>query len=69
VALLARNIQKASVPGMEAQIAAMTAAKDQMADLTDKMTQMNAAVPSAFETAKDNYLVQIDSKRIISGYT
>ena len=53
--------KKASVPGMEAQIAAMTAAKDQMADLTDKMTQMNAAVPSAFETAKDNYLVQIDT--------
>jgi len=53
--------EKDSIPGMDAQIAAMTAAKDQMADLTDKMTQMNAAVPGAFETAKDNYLAQIDT--------
>lgn len=53
--------KNASVPGADAQIAAMTAAKDKMTDLTDKMTQMNAAVPGAFETAKDNYLTQIDT--------
>lgn len=53
--------KKASVPGMDAQIAGMTAAKDQMADLTDKMTQMKDAVPGAFETAKDDYLAQIDT--------
>ncbi len=53
--------KKASVPGMDAQIAGMTAAKDQMTDLTDKMTQMKDAVPGAFETAKDDYLAQIDT--------
>lgn len=53
--------KKASNPGVSAQLAAMTAAKDKMVDLSDKMTQMNAAVPGAFETAKNNYLDQIDT--------
>lgn len=55
--------KQASNPGMEAQLAAMTAAKEKMETLTDQMTQMSAAVPDAFETAKDNYLTQIDSLR------
>ncbi len=53
--------KRAAIPGVGAQLAAMTAAKDQMTDLIDKMTQMNDAVPNAFETAKNNYLAQIDT--------
>ncbi len=53
--------KKASVPGVSAQLAAMKAAKEKMTDLTDKMTQMKDAVPGAFETAKNNYLGQIDT--------
>ncbi len=53
--------KKSSVPGVGAQLAAMTAAKDKMTLLIDQMSQMNSAVPGAFDTAKNDYLGQIDT--------
>lgn len=53
--------KKSSIPGVGAQLAAMTAAKEKLEDISGKMTQMNDAVPGAFETAKNNYLTQIDT--------
>lgn len=43
------------------QIASMTVAKDAINDDVNKMTELNNAIPKAFETAKNSYLEEIDS--------
>ena len=46
-------------------VAAMTAMKGTIAEMTDlstKMTALKNAVPGAFETAKDNYVAEIQKK-------
>ena len=42
----------------------MNAALAEMTDTTDKMTALKDAIPGAFETAKDNYLAEIENRRL-----
>jgi len=53
---------KQSQSQMTAAIAQMTAAKTEMETLVSEMTSLNAAIPDAFETAKQNYLAEIDAR-------
>lgn len=45
---------------LEKQIASMQIAKDNMTDTINKMNTLNDAIPKAFNTAKSNYLSEID---------
>ncbi|MBP8639352.1 MAG: MFS transporter [Oscillospiraceae bacterium] len=47
---------------MSAAIAQMTAAKAEMETLLDEMNTLNSAIPGAFETAKTDYIAEIDAK-------
>jgi Arabinose efflux permease len=47
-------------PALEGQLKGMQAAKASMTDTINKMNILNDAVPKAFETAKKNYLAEID---------
>ena len=42
----------------------MNAALAEMTDTTDKMTALKEAIPGAFETAKNNYLAEIENRRL-----
>lgn len=42
---------------------AMKTAKAEMSDITGKMAALKEAVPSAFDTAKENYLTEIDNRK------
>ena len=53
---------KQSQSQMTAAIDQMTAAKTEMETLVSEMTGLNAAIPGAFETAKQNYLAEIDAR-------
>jgi len=53
---------KQSQSQMTAAIAQMTAAKTEMETLASEMTILNAALPGAFETAKQNYLAELDAR-------
>jgi len=57
-----RKMPARTGPGAEA-IGKMKAAKDQMTETIRKMTVMKEAVPGSLETAKSNYLAQIDAKQ------
>ena len=50
------------VAGMQPALAQMTAAKESMEMLLSKMDALSNAIPGAFETAKDNYLAEIDAR-------
>ncbi len=52
-----RDHMKQGLDGMNAALAEMT-------DTTDKMTALKDAIPGAFETAKDNYLAEIENRRL-----
>ena len=52
-----RDHMKQGLDGMNAALAEMT-------DTTDKMTALKDAIPGAFETAKDNYLAEIEHRRL-----
>lgn len=54
---------KDSQAGMAQGVSSMQAAKGEMTDMLSKMTELNSAVPGAFETAKNDYLTQIDTKK------
>lgn len=47
---------------MKAAMESMIAVKAQMENLRSQMQTLNDAIPGAFETAKDNYLAQLDAK-------
>ena len=47
---------------MSAAMTQMTAAKAEMKTLLDEMNALNDAIPGAFETAKTDYLAEIDAK-------
>ena len=51
-----------SMDQMKAAIDKMTAAKTEMQTLLQEMQALNAAIPGAFETAKTDYLAQLDAK-------
>ena len=47
---------------MKTAIEQMTAAKAKMQTLIDEMTTLNDAVPGTFDTAKEDYIAEIDSR-------
>ena len=51
-----------SMAQMKAAIDKMSAAKTEMQTLLQEMQTLNAAIPGAFETAKTDYLAQLDAK-------
>ena len=55
---------KASRDHMKQGLDGMNAALAEMTDTTDKMTALKNAIPGAFETAKDNYLAEIENRRL-----
>lgn len=55
---------KASRAQMKEGLDGMNAALAEMTDTTDKMTALKDAIPGAFETAKDNYLAEIENRRL-----
>ena len=56
---------KASRDHMKQGLDGMNAALAEMTDTTDKMTALKNAIPGAFETAKDNYLAEIENRRLL----
>lgn len=50
------------MPGIQAAMASMTAAKGEMETLLSEMHTLDDAVPGAFDTAKDDYLAELDAK-------
>lgn len=52
---------KTAIQTMTVQVASMTTAKDEMSDMMNKMTQLKDAIPGAFETAKNDYIANIDT--------
>ncbi len=52
-----------SNPAMQDKIDKMNEAKLQMTGTVEKMTTLEGALPSAFETAKTNYLAEIEGNR------
>lgn len=52
-------------PEMQGRIEGMKGAVVQMTDTVDKMTALKEAIPGAFETAKTNYLTEIENKRSV----
>ncbi len=48
--------------GMQAAVAQMLASKESMETLRSEMNALSEAVPSGFETAKNNYLLEIDAR-------
>jgi EmrB/QacA subfamily drug resistance transporter len=52
-----------SIPTMQGTIAKITNAKLQMTGTVDKMNLLKEAIPGAFDTAKINYLAEIENKR------
>ena len=46
---------------LEDQRTSLTSAKNEIEDTLNKMKELNASVPNAFDTAKNNYLTQIDA--------
>ena len=55
---------KASRDQMKEGLDGMNAALAEMTDTTDKMTALKEAIPGAFETAKNNYLAEIENRRL-----
>ena len=65
---------KDNISGMENAIATMksksipidsiNSAKSKLTDMLSKMTALNAAVPTTFDTAKSNYLAEIDKLQV-----
>ena len=51
---------KASVQTLNDQIDSMKASKSELIDMVSKMNILVAAIPEAFETAKDTYLTETD---------
>jgi EmrB/QacA subfamily drug resistance transporter len=49
-------------PGMQSALDQMTSAQGQMQTLLDQMKTLNAAIPGAFQTAKETYLGEIDDR-------
>ena len=45
---------------LQAALVQMEAVKVQLQDVVDKMNELKAAVPNAFDVAKENYLMEID---------
>jgi uncharacterized protein YdcH (DUF465 family) len=61
-----KNIQAvshANAPGSQAALAGMQKAQMQLSDTKQKMTTLKDAVPSAFTTAENNYIKEIDSRK------
>lgn len=54
-----------SVPAMQDTIDKMNAGKEQMTDAVDKMNALKESIPGVFETAKENYLADIEARRDI----
>jgi EmrB/QacA subfamily drug resistance transporter len=52
-----------SIPTMQGTIAKMNNAKLQMTGTVEKMNSLKEAIPGAFDTAKINYLAEIENKR------
>lgn len=50
-------------PEMQGRIDGMNNAVQQMTDTVDKMITLKEAIPGAFDTAKSDYLMEIDKKR------
>lgn len=55
---------KASQSQMQAGLDQMNAAVTDMTDTADKMTALKEAIPGAFDTAKENYLTEIENRRL-----
>ena len=53
---------KQSQSEMSAAMEQMTEAKAEMETLVDEMQTLNSTIPAAFETAKADYLAEIDAK-------
>ena len=51
------------IPEMQGRIAGMKGAVLQMTDTVDKMKTLKEAIPGAFDTAKTNYLQEIENRR------
>lgn len=49
---------------IQAALAGMKAAKEQMSDTVNKMTSLKEALPKSFAKAKDNYLRAIDEEKV-----
>jgi len=45
-------------------IDSINSAKSKLTDMLTKMTALNAAVPTTFDTAKSNYLAEIDKLQV-----
>jgi len=54
---------KAAIQSLSAQADGLTAAKAGITDTIRKMTELKDAIPGAFETAKNNYLSEIEQLR------
>jgi hypothetical protein len=52
-----------SIPTMQGTVKGMNSAKIQMTGTVDKMNTLKEALPGAFDTAKTNYLTEIDNNR------
>ncbi|PKM73430.1 MAG: MFS transporter [Firmicutes bacterium HGW-Firmicutes-16] len=50
------------MPGIQAAMAGMTAAKGEMETLLTEMQSLRYAIPGAFDSAKNDYLEEIDAK-------
>ena len=55
---------QASQAQMGRAIDSMADVKNQLSNMVNQMTTMKNAVPAAFETAKNDYLSAIDSKKM-----
>ena len=51
-----------NIPLMQAKLEEMKAAQKQMTETVSKMEAMKAAIPDAFESAKDNYIKEINQE-------
>ncbi len=54
-----------AIPSMQETVDQMNKAKLMMSDTVDKMNTLKEALPGAFDTAKTNYLAEIDNRRDI----
>lgn len=56
------TVMQETLDEMDSSGPQMQAAKAGISDTIDKMTELNDAIPAAFTTARDNYLIEIDHR-------
>lgn len=57
------NANKGQLAGLQAGLNGIQGARAQLAETLRQMNELKAALPTAFATAKDNYLQEIESRR------